>query len=129
MIKVIRGYLFDSYQDVLPFGAKLLRNCFTPVSASGHETIAARLRDQQARIRRVRLDLLAQAVDVGFQRMGRDPGIVAPHLVQQHIPRNNAFGRAIKKLQNIGFLFGQADLPVLRRLRPMKANSSARHKS
>ena len=34
---------------------------------------------------RVRLDLLTQAVDVRFQRVRRDVGIVAPYLAQQFL--------------------------------------------
>ena len=38
------------------------------------------LRQQQARIRGIRLDLLAQAVDVRLKRVRGDVGVVAPHL-------------------------------------------------
>src|SRR5690606_27639983 len=49
-------------------------------SASGHQLVAAALGNQHLRMRRLALDLLAQAVDVGFQRVGGDAGIVAPDL-------------------------------------------------
>ncbi len=47
-----------------------------------HQPVAAGLGDQDLGVGRVALDLLAQAVNVGFQRVGGDAGVVAPDLVQ-----------------------------------------------
>src|ERR1700733_3628162 len=47
------------------------------------QAIAARLGHQELGVSRIALDLLAQAIDVGFERVRRDPGIVAPDLAEQ----------------------------------------------
>jgi hypothetical protein len=52
----------------------------------GIQHVTAGSRHQQAAIGRVGLDLLAQAIDMGFQRMRRHAGVVTPHFVQQHLP-------------------------------------------
>jgi hypothetical protein len=44
--------------------------------------------------------------------VGGDAGVVAPDLVQQHVARHHALGRAIEELEDVGFLLGQADLAV-----------------
>ena len=48
-----------------------------------------------------------------FQSVRRHTRIVPPNLVQQHVAGNNAFGRAVQELENICFLFRQADFLVL----------------
>ena len=65
------------------------------------EAIAAAIGDQDRRIGRVLLDLLAQAVDVGFERMGGDAGVVAPDLVQQDIARHRPVAGAEQVLSLI----------------------------
>ena len=65
--------------------------------------------DQKLCAGRVFLDLLAQAVNMGFQRMGADGGIIAPHFVQQHIAPDYLIGGAIEKFQDRGFFFRQPD--------------------
>src|SRR5271163_2338229 len=47
--------------------------------------VAARLGHQNLRGGGVSLDLLAQAVDMRLQRVGRHAGIVAPHLLEQNL--------------------------------------------
>jgi len=74
--------------------------------------IAAGFRDQQACIRRVRLDLLAQPVNVGFQRMGRHASIISPDFVQKDVARDNAFGCPVQELQNVGLFLGQPNFAV-----------------
>src|SRR5262245_7097876 len=51
------------------------------VQASGHQLVAAGVGYQDGRIGNVTLDLLAQPVDMGFERMGGDAGVVAPDLL------------------------------------------------
>ena len=60
------------------------------------QLVAARLGHQDRRGGGVLLDLLAQAVDVGFQRVGGHAGIVAPHLLQQHLARDRALAGAVE---------------------------------
>ena len=57
------------------------------------EPVAAALRHQQPGVAGIGLDLLAQTVDVGLQRVRGDGGVVAPHLVQQHLPGARAWCR------------------------------------
>ena len=56
---------------------------------------------------------MALPVNMGFQGVRRDTGVIATDLMQQHVARDYAIGRAVKELQNIGFFFGQADLAVI----------------
>src|SRR5262249_1164250 len=49
-------------------------------NVSRHQLVATGLRHQDLGIGGVFLDLLAQPVDMGFQGVGGDPGIVAPDL-------------------------------------------------
>ena len=67
-------------------------------------------------MRRIRLDLLPQPVDMGFQRMGGDRAVVAPDLVQQHLPRHRLAAGAVEEFQDRAFLVGQPDLAVAGRL-------------
>ena len=75
--------------------------------------IPARFGHQNRVLLWVRLDLLTQAVHVGFQRVGVDPGVVAPNLIQQRIARHDLAARAVEELQDRRFLFRQADLAVV----------------
>src|SRR5262245_16366598 len=77
---------------------------------SRHQLVAPGLGDQNGRIGGIALDLLAQSVDVGFERVRRHPGIVAPHFLQQDLARDRALPGAIEIAQDRGFLFGQANL-------------------
>ena len=76
----------------------------------GDQAIAAGLRDQDLGVRGIALDLLAQAVDVGFQGVGGDRGVVAPDLAQQGVAAHDLVPGPIEVLQDRRFLFGQADL-------------------
>ena len=66
--------------------------------------------DQQPRIGRIGLDLLAQPVDVRLQRVRGDPGVIAPDLMQQHVAGDHALAGAIEIFEDRGFLLGQHDL-------------------
>src|SRR5713101_3179058 len=74
------------------------------------QPVAAAVGDQDDRAGRILLDLLAQAIDVGFQGVRGDPGIVAPDLVQQDIAGDRPVAGAEQVFQDRGFLVGQADL-------------------
>src|SRR3990167_9804671 len=89
----------------------------TPCSPSGKslfrlglKAIAAAVGDQDGGTGRILLDLLAQAVDVGFERMRRDARVVTPDLVQQDIARHRAVTGTKKVFQDRGFLVGEPDL-------------------
>ena len=60
-----------------------------------HQTISAAFCDQKASICRVWLDFLTQTIDMGFQRVRSDTGVIAPDLMQQHIPCHHTIGGAI----------------------------------
>src|SRR5438477_5538144 len=59
---------------------------------------------------RIALNLLAQAVDMRFERMRRDPGVVPPHLAEQRIAADDPVAGAIEIFEDRGFLFGQTHL-------------------
>ncbi len=64
-------------------GAKRRWGSLTPLSRrSGNQPIAAGLCNQQLGIRRVAFDLLAQTVDVRFQRVGVEARVVTPDLAE-----------------------------------------------
>src|SRR5580692_1764886 len=77
------------------------------------QPIPARLGDQDLRAGGVGFDLLAQAVDVGFQRVGGDAGVVTPHLGQQLLAGDYLAPGAVEVLEDVGFLVGQPDLLAL----------------
>jgi hypothetical protein len=72
-----------------------------------HQTVTARLGDQDLGRGRVALDLLAQAIDLGVQRMGRDSSVVAPDLAQQRVAVDDPGARPAEIFQDRGFLLGQ----------------------
>ena len=49
---------------------------------------------------RVAFDLLTQPVDMGFQCVGRNPGIVAPDVLQQRFAPNRLLASAVKELDD-----------------------------
>src|SRR5204863_418269 len=61
-------------------------------------------------MRRIALDLLAQPVDMRFERMRRDPGVIPPHLAEQRIAADDPVAGAIEIFEDRGFLFGQTHL-------------------
>src|SRR6059058_267598 len=61
-------------------------------------------------MRRIALDLLAQAVDMRFERVRRDPGVIPPHLAEQRIAADDPVAGAIEIFEDRGFLFGQTHL-------------------
>ena len=77
------------------------------------QPITATLGYQEASIGRIRLDLLPQAVNVGFQRMGRHRRVVAPHLIQQHLPSNRSRSGPIEEFEDRRLFFRQADAAIL----------------
>ncbi len=87
----------------------------TPEAYARNRRIELR-RQQQPELHRVRLDLLAQAVDVRLQRVRGDGAVVAPDLVQQHLARHRPAAGPVEEFQDRAFLVGQADLAVARRL-------------
>ncbi len=50
-------------------------------------------------------DLLAQAVDMGLQRMRGDPGVIAPDLTQQRLAPDRALFGAVEIFEDRGFSF------------------------
>ena len=46
---------------------------------------------------------------MGFKRMGGDPGVIAPDLVQKGFARDRFVARPEQEFQDRGFLFRQAD--------------------
>src|SRR3546814_17711403 len=77
---------------------------------SGDQSIAARLSDQDRGSRRIFLDLLAQAVDVGLQRVRGDAGIVAPDLAEQLLAADHGIAAAVEILEDRSLLLGQPHL-------------------
>src|SRR3546814_6877494 len=77
---------------------------------SGDQAIAARLSDQDRGRRRIFLDLLAQAVDVGLQRVRGDAGIVAPDLAAQLLAADHGIAAAVEILEDRSLLLGQPHL-------------------
>jgi len=75
----------------------------------GHKPITAGLSDQDPGLPGIDLDFLAQPVDMCFQSVGGDSGIIAPDLMQQRLARHG-FALAIEVFQNIGLFFGQPNL-------------------
>src|SRR6185437_14348632 len=73
---------------------------------SRHQPVAAAFGDQKLGLAGAGLNLLAQPVDMGFQRVGGYSRVVAPDLVQQRIPRHG-IPRPVEELQDVGFLLGQ----------------------
>ena len=65
-------------------------------------------------MRRFRLDLLAQPVNVSLQRVGRDRRIIPPDLVQELVPRHRLAAGAVEILENIRLFLGQPDLLFVR---------------
>ena len=80
---------------------------------SGGETVSARLGDQHLGVGWIALDLLAQAVDVGFQGVGGDAGVVAPDLVQKHFAPDHPVTGAIQVFQDRRLLVGEADFALV----------------
>src|SRR3954467_8228780 len=90
--------------------ARDLKRFARPRSVSRHQLVATGFRHQDFRVGGVLLDLLAQAVDVGFQRVGGDAGIVAPDLLQQGLARDRHLAGPVEESEDGGFLLGEPDL-------------------
>src|SRR4029077_9387067 len=71
---------------------------------------AAGFGDQDGRAGGVMLDFLAQPIDVGLERVGRDPRIVAPDLLQQRLARDRTLARTIEITQDRRLLLREPDL-------------------
>ena len=78
-----------------------------------HQLVAAGFGDQDGGAGGVLLDLLAQPIDVGFERVGGDAGIVAPDFLQQRLARDRPLAGAIEIAQDRGLLLGETDLVAL----------------
>ena len=68
-----------------------------PRATSGNQPVTAWLCHKDLRIGRVDLDLLAQPVNMGFQRMGRNTGVIAPYLIQQRVTLHHSPSGLIEK--------------------------------
>ena len=66
-----------------------------------------------AGLRRIALDFLSQAVDVGLERVRRHLGVVAPHLLQKRVSRHYFLIGAVEIPQDRGFLLGQLEFEPL----------------
>jgi hypothetical protein len=53
---------------------------------------------------------------MGFERMGRDPRVVAPDLVQQHVARDHLAAGAEQVFEDGGLLFGEPHLLLVVRV-------------
>src|SRR5215472_9001989 len=110
-------------QEIVPdFRRRLKRSSIAmraaePLVHSGYETIAAEFGHQDLSARRVALDLLPKAVNMGFQRVGRHPGIVPPHLAQQNVAPDSLIAGAIEKFKDRRLLLGQPYLLATARIR------------
>ena len=78
-----------------------------------NQLVAAAFCHKNFSIGRIALDLLAQPVDVGFQRVRGDAGIVAPHFLQQRLARYRPLAGAVEIAKDRRLLFGEADLVAL----------------
>ncbi len=74
--------------------------------------------NQKRCVGRILLNFLAQTVDMGFQRVCRDAGIIAPDFLKQHIAANDLVAGAIEILDDGCFL------SVRRILLPFSSRSS-----
>src|SRR5262249_2501387 len=93
---------------------RLSQRCpFRRAIRSADQLVSACFGHQNGRIGGVPLDLLAQAVDVRFERVGGDARIVAPHFLQQDLARDRTLAGAIEVAQDRGLLFGEPDLVAL----------------
>src|SRR5438067_660258 len=90
--------------------ARNLKRFARPRSVSRHQLVATGFRDQDLRVGGVLLDLLTEAVDVGFQRMGGDTGIVAPDLLEQGLARHRHLAGAVEEAEDGGFFLRQPHL-------------------
>src|SRR5207247_9501038 len=77
---------------------------------SGNQLIAAAFRDQEHRRRRLALDLLAEAVDVRFERVSRHTRIVTPDFMEEGVTIHNFLTCPIKIFEDSGLFLGEADL-------------------
>src|SRR5438445_11022310 len=90
--------------------ARDLKRFARPSSVSRHQLVAPGFRHQDFRVGGVLLDLLAEAVDVGFQRVGGDAGIIAPDLLEQGLARNRHLAGTVEETQDRRLLLRQPHL-------------------
>src|SRR5438270_12109516 len=75
-----------------------------------HEFVAGAVDGQkEARVGRVRLELLAEAQDVVVDRAGGRIVLVAPDFVEQFVARENATRRGGEEFEELKFLRGEGD--------------------
>ena len=77
------------------------------------ELVSAGFGDQDLRLRWVGFDLLPQPVNMGLERVGRHPRIIAPDLMQQDLPSDHPLAGAIEKFEDVCLFLGQPDLAVV----------------
>ena len=78
----------------------------------GAKPVAAGFGDQQPGCGWIGLDLLPKAIDVGFERVSGDGGIVAPDFAQQRLPRHRLVSDTVQIFEDRGFFFGEPDFFV-----------------
>src|SRR5947208_846135 len=103
--------------------ARNLKRFARPRSVSRHQLVATGFRDQDFRVGGILLDLLAKAVDVGFQRVGGDAGIVAPDLLEQGLARDRHLAGPVQEAQDRRFLLGEADFSRIGRGQHLRART------
>src|SRR5438309_5427924 len=103
--------------------ARNLKRFARPRSVSRHQLVATGFRDQDLRVGGVLLDLLTEAVDVGFQRVGGDAGIVAPDLLEQGLARDRHLAGPVEEAQDRRLLFRQPHLAGIGRGQHLRARS------
>src|SRR2546429_400764 len=78
-----------------------------------HQLVSACFCHQDRWAGSILLDLLAQPINMRFERMGGDAGIVAPYFLQQSLARNRALAGAIQVTQDRGLLLRETDFVAL----------------
>ena len=79
----------------------------------GNQTIATIFRDEKSGIGRITLDFLPQAIDMGFERMGRHPVIIAPDFLQQDVAGDGLGALTVEIFQDRRFLVRQPNLDAI----------------
>src|SRR5262249_12911246 len=80
---------------------------------SRHQLVTTGFGYQDGRIGRIALNLLAQPINMGFERVRRDSRVVAPHFLQQDFARYRPLPGAVEIAQDGRLLLGQPHLVAL----------------
>ena len=76
---------------------------------SRHKLVAALLGDEDGGLGRIALDLLTQAVDMGFQRMGIDAVLITPDGFQKVLAADGLTAVPGQMREHVGLTVGQGD--------------------